>query len=67
MLSSDSPMIMPAKKAPSAKETPNSFGRAEGDAQRDREHGEAEQFARAEYGRRRCSIHGIRPCGRPPA
>jgi hypothetical protein len=40
-------MIMPAKKAPSAKETPNSFGRAEGDAERDREHGEAEQFARA--------------------
>ena len=39
--------IMPAKKAPSAKRDAEQLGRAEGDAERDGEHAEAEQFARA--------------------
>jgi hypothetical protein len=45
-LSSDSLRIMPAKKAPSAKDTPNSTA-GPGDAERDGQHRQAEQFARA--------------------
>ncbi len=45
--SGDSLRIMPAKKAPSAKETPNRLRRHEGDAERDRQHRQSEQLARA--------------------
>ena len=46
-LSVDSLRIMPAKNAPSANDTSNSVGGAVGDAERDRQHREAEQLARA--------------------
>ena len=49
-LNSDSLSSMPAKNAPSANDTPNSRRRAERHAQRDRQHAQREQLARAGAG-----------------
>ena len=46
-LNSDRPTTMPARNAPSAIETPKSCGRADRDAEREDEHREREELARA--------------------